>query len=61
MGEYQRPVGAAEDRLTRVAQMVCNAVDLLNQAIDEIKGEKLGDDDDGAATRPPDGNPQQPR
>jgi hypothetical protein len=45
-----RPVGgdSGADRLSRVADMLSNAVALLNEAMDEIKTEK-GKEDDGTA------------
>lgn len=59
------PVGeGGADRLTRVAQMVCNAVELLNQAMDEIKAENAdtkaqrGQDDDRDPSGTPVGNPE---
>lgn len=48
------------DRLARVADMLTNAVDLLNQAMDEIKSEKGPGPDDGDASRPLDRDPEQP-
>lgn len=59
MGQHVRPAAASGDRLDRVAEMLCDAVDLLNRAMEEIKGER--EDDDGDAARPPDRKPQQPR
>lgn len=48
------------DRLARVADMLTNAVDLLNQAMEEIKTEKGPGADDRDASRPPDRDPEQP-
>jgi hypothetical protein len=55
-----RRVGNGDDRLERVAAMLTNAVDLLNAAMEEIRGEEGGDDDDGDASGPPDRKPEQP-
>lgn len=55
----QRHTDATDDRLTRVAAMVRDAVKLLNQAMDEIKGG--GGGDDGDAPSAPEPEPGQPR
>lgn len=49
-----RPAGgdSGADRLSRVADMLSNAVALLNEAMEEIKGEK-GPEDERNAPRPP--------
>jgi hypothetical protein len=49
------------DRLSRVADMLTNAVDLLTRAMEEIKTERGPGDDDGDASGAPDRNPEQPR
>lgn len=54
----RRMADVSDDRLNRVAAMLNNAVDLLNQAMAEIKGEE--GDDDGDAASPPDGDVEQP-
>jgi hypothetical protein len=59
--DFQPVGGDGVDRLARVAQMVTDAVALLNKAMDEIKSEKgPGTDDDGDAPSAPDGDAQQP-
>jgi hypothetical protein len=61
MTAQRRQPGNGGDRLERVAAMLCDAVNLLNSAMEEIRGEKGDDDDDGDAAGPPDGVPEQPR
>jgi hypothetical protein len=59
VGTLPQPSGA--DRLARVADMVTNAVALLQQAMDEIRADQKGtDDDDGDAAGAPDGDIEQP-
>lgn len=50
----------AADRLTRVADMLTSAVELLNQAMEEIKSERGPGDDDGDASGTPDRDSEQP-
>lgn len=50
--------GGEVDRLSRVADMLCNAVALLNEAMDEIKAEKGNGEDDGYAPGAPQREPQ---
>lgn len=55
-----RPVSvdSAVDRMSRVADMLSEAVSLLREAIDETKREKeKGCEDDGDAAGEPDRNP----
>jgi len=56
-GPYAGDGGA---RLERVAAMLCDAVELLNRAMTEIRGEKGHGDDDRDAAGSPDGEPEQP-
>jgi hypothetical protein len=60
VGTRVQPTGG-DDRLTRVVDMVNDAVRLLNQAIDEARNEKGTGDDDGDASGAPDRNVEQPR
>ncbi len=49
------------DRLARVVEMVNDAVDLLNRAVDEIKGEKGHEEsDERDAAGAPERNTEQP-
>lgn len=62
MSRTQTPITGADaaDRLARVADMLTNAVGLLEQAMEEIKSEKGSGPDDGDASRPPDRDTEQP-